>query len=354
MLGVSGTVILILCVLMAVASIVSSPFGIFISDANTENGVQPLSHIVQELNVEFVTRLEEIHQQAGSVDRIEILYLGSADNTRIDNWRDVLAIFSVDSTLGSAEMDVVTLDAKRIEAIHSIFWDMNQIDYSAEMIEHEEIIVTEQEDGSSTEEKVIRYESVLHITITTYSAEHQADRYGFTEDQKLLVQEMLSEEFRPLMFTLLGQDPDTGLSREEWERVFYDLPEGEVGNEAVKLALTRLGDPYSQPKAGQDRYTDCSYLVQWVYRQVDIMLPRTAAEQGLHMVENGRTIQYEDLTPGDLVFWSYASNGRYMDITHVGIYAGDGKVVDASSTRGQVVYRNLFDRKDQVLYGRPG
>lgn len=42
-----------------------------------------------------------------------------------------------------------------------------------------------------------------------------------------------------------------------------------------------------------------------------------------------------------------------MDITHVGIYAGDGKVVDASSSRGQVVFRDLFDSDKQVLFGRP-
>ena len=41
-----------------------------------------------------------------------------------------------------------------------------------------------------------------------------------------------------------------------------------------------------------------------------------------------------------------------MNITHVGIYAGDGMVVDASS-RGEVVYRSLFDSDKQVLYGRP-
>ncbi|MDU5145405.1 MAG: NlpC/P60 family protein, partial [Paenibacillus dendritiformis] len=120
-----------------------------------------------------------------------------------------------------------------------------------------------------------------------------------------------------------------------------------------RLALTRLGDPYSQVLAGQDRYTDCSYLVQWVYQQLSIQLPRTAAEQARHCVDNGWTIRFEDLAPGDLVFWSYARNGRFMDITHVGIYAGNGKVVDASSTRGQVVYRNLFDADQQVLYGRP-
>jgi cell wall-associated NlpC family hydrolase len=42
-----------------------------------------------------------------------------------------------------------------------------------------------------------------------------------------------------------------------------------------------------------------------------------------------------------------------MNITHVGVYAGDGMVVDASSSRGKVVYRNLFDSDKQVLYGRP-
>lgn len=42
-----------------------------------------------------------------------------------------------------------------------------------------------------------------------------------------------------------------------------------------------------------------------------------------------------------------------MNITHVGVYAGNGMVVDASSSRGKVVYRNLFDADKQVLYGRP-
>jgi cell wall-associated NlpC family hydrolase len=42
-----------------------------------------------------------------------------------------------------------------------------------------------------------------------------------------------------------------------------------------------------------------------------------------------------------------------MNITHVGVYAGDGKVVDASYGKGKVVYRDLFDSKQQVLYGRP-
>lgn len=133
----------------------------------------------------------------------------------------------------------------------------------------------------------------------------------------------------------------------------YDLPVGETGAEAVQLALSRLGDPYSQERRGQGDYTDCSYLVQWVYRQLGVKLPGTAAEQGKYCVNNGLTISKSNLAPGDLVFWSHKVNGRYLNITHVGIYAGDGKVVDASSSRGQVVYRNLFDAEKQVLYARP-
>ena len=42
-----------------------------------------------------------------------------------------------------------------------------------------------------------------------------------------------------------------------------------------------------------------------------------------------------------------------MDITHVGIYAGDGMVIDASSSRGMVVYRPIFGESSIVVCGRP-
>lgn len=143
------------------------------------------------------------------------------------------------------------------------------------------------------------------------------------------------------------------LSSEEKENLYHDLPAGEKGSEIVMLAMSRLGDPYSQEKRGQGRYTDCSYLSMWCYKQIGISIPGTAAEQGKFCVENDLTIAKEDLVLGDLVFWSYRPNGRFMNITHVGIYAGDGKVIDASSSKGMVVYRNLFNSDKQVLYGRP-
>lgn len=133
----------------------------------------------------------------------------------------------------------------------------------------------------------------------------------------------------------------------------YDLPASGAGDKVVEFALSRLGHPYSQTYRGKNTYVDCSYLTLWCYRQVGIMLSGTAAEQARHLVENNLTIAKEDLQPGDLVFWSYRPNGRFLNITHVGVYAGEGKVVDASSSQGKVVYRNLFDEDKQVLYGRP-
>jgi hypothetical protein len=354
LLGISGSVIVLLCIVMAIAAVISSPFGIFVSGENTDADVKPLTRIVQEIEDEFAARLVDIQQSAGNVDRVEYHYPGSADNTRIDNWMDIIAVFAV-KTVTDAEngMDVATLDATRIGIIRSVFWDMNSLESRVETIEHKETVTVEQEDGSTSEETVTRYERILHITVISQTAEQQADIYRFTNEQMELMKEMLSEEFRPLMYAILGKDADIGLTPEQLDLVQQHLPDGELGSEAVKLALTRLGDPYSQPKAGQDNYTDCSYLVQWVYRQLGISLPRTAAEQARFCVENGLTVSAADLVPGDLVFWSYERNGRFMDITHVGIYAGDGKVVDASSTRGQVVYRNLFDTEKQALFGRP-
>lgn len=154
--------------------------------------------------------------------------------------------------------------------------------------------------------------------------------------------------------------PQEGDAFEDWsgwsvsgEVTYYDLPASEVGGKVVELAMSRLGHPYSQTYRGKGNYTDCSYLTMWCYRHAGITIPGTAAEQGRYMVEHDLTIAKEDLQPGDLVFWSHKPNGRFMNITHVGVYVGNGMVVDASYSKGKVVHRNLFDSDKQVLYGRP-
>ena len=103
------------------------------------------------------------------------------------------------------------------------------------------------------------------------------------------------------------------------------------GNQVVRLALAQIGTPYVWGGADPATGVDCSGLVQWVYRQVGIDLPRTAQEQ----FDATARVPRDQLQPGDMVFFAstYASSDW---ITHVGIYVGNGLMVNAP-TDGDVV-----------------
>ena len=212
---------------------------------------------------------------------------------------------------------------------------------------------TEQEDGTVTLEK---YTVAVAIGDKTKIFQKLASDYGVTatyEQQSNAVNVWYGAKYDTAAPTEGDEFSDWGGWNVAGDIPVYDLPANGNGSDIVQLALSRLGHPYSQALRGTGNYVDCSYLTLWCYRQIGISLPGTAAEQGRYMVEHNLTVAKESLQPGDLVFWSHKPNGRYMNITHVGIYAGDGMVVDASYSKGKVVYRPLFDNDKQVLYGRP-
>jgi cell wall-associated NlpC family hydrolase len=96
------------------------------------------------------------------------------------------------------------------------------------------------------------------------------------------------------------------------------IPTGNtVGAQALRAALTRRGDPYVWGAAGPNAF-DCSGLVLWAYAQVGISLAHYTGTQWTE----GEHISRSQLEPGDLVFF-------YQDIGHVGLYLGDGLMVDA-------------------------
>ncbi len=97
-----------------------------------------------------------------------------------------------------------------------------------------------------------------------------------------------------------------------------------VGVQALRYALTKVGDPYVFAAAGPNAF-DCSGLVVWAYAQIGISLPHYTG----YLWNSGQHISRADLQPGDLVFF-------YPDIGHVGIYVGNGLMVDAPHT-GTVV-----------------
>lgn len=337
-----GPVLICIVIFGVIAVLIASPFGVFWSKEDDSPDVTPLTEVVEAVNAEFEQRIQDIIDDHSYCDSVEMHYVGSTDGAKINNWMDVIAVFAVKTAMDENGMEVVTIDETRIELIKAVFWDMNLIDYYVEEIEH-----------LDDEGDIDWIEYILHITITSKSAEEQAEEYGFTDEQKEIMREMLSGEFLSYILALLGLDPAGELTEEEWEDIYGELDPDEIGSQAVEWALTRLGDPYSIPKAGTDRYTDCSHLMQWAYGKVGVSLPRRASIQAQVLANAKRSISYGELIPGDLVFWSYENNGNYMNISHVGIYAGGGKVVHASSVEMQVVIEPLFHADKQVMYARP-
>jgi cell wall-associated NlpC family hydrolase len=90
-----------------------------------------------------------------------------------------------------------------------------------------------------------------------------------------------------------------------------------VGAQALQAALARRGDPYVWGAAGPGQF-DCSGLVVWAYGQEGIALPHYTGS----LWNSGVHVARADLEPGDLVFFC-------ADISHVGIYVGNGLMVDA-------------------------
>lgn len=96
----------------------------------------------------------------------------------------------------------------------------------------------------------------------------------------------------------------------------------------LRVARGYLGTPYlwgGMSRAG----IDCSGLTYRVLRAVGVVLPRDAADQSRH----GRAVRRADLRPGDLVFFGPGSRST---IHHVGIYAGQGRVLHAPHTGTRV------------------
>ena len=93
---------------------------------------------------------------------------------------------------------------------------------------------------------------------------------------------------------------------------------------ALTTAMGKLGKPYRWGAAGPNAF-DCSGLIKWSFGKVGRSLPRTSRQ----MATVGTPVRRADLQPGDLVFF-------YKPISHVGIYLGNNKMVNAS-TSGQPV-----------------
>lgn len=99
-----------------------------------------------------------------------------------------------------------------------------------------------------------------------------------------------------------------------------------VRTKVVKFAKAQIGDPYRAGHSGPNAF-DCSGLVRYVFKKITGKeLPHFSKAQYRHAKKIGK----KNAKPGDLVF--FFENGAH----HVGIYIGNGKMVDAPNAGGKV------------------
>jgi cell wall-associated NlpC family hydrolase len=107
-----------------------------------------------------------------------------------------------------------------------------------------------------------------------------------------------------------------------------------AADRAVELAKAYLGDAYVWGGASPQTGFDCSGLVQYVYHQVGIELPRVTDQQ----FATGQVVGRDELRTGDVVFFRDATGY----VHHEGLYLSDGRFLHAPST-GDVVKVSSLD-----------
>lgn len=338
--------IVCLPVILVVAVIYNSPFAIFLpplSDGDTVMTVT--SQYVSEFNQETST-LANNHT---GCDEGKIVYVDYEGSYAVPtNYYDVMCVYMVKYGVGDTATVMNDLSKQRLQ---EVFDDMSSYTTTTET----ETI--ENEDGTTSTK------TTLNVNITLKTFRQMETEYDFSADEIEMLEDMMSPE----NLELIGYTGGTGgggsgggnavssLSQTEINTIISGITDASA-RQTCSFALSKVGYPYSQAYRDSGNYYDCSSLAyySWKAAGVDISYggATTAAAEGKGLDEAGKTISFDEIQPGDLIFYSYTNNGRYKNISHVAIYVGNGKAVEALNESVGVIYRDV-STGSIVMVARP-
>ena len=354
-----STVVAMVLVICLIGLLIVSPFGIFFSGEDSGTGYT-MPEAVSVLNGEFAARIEQIKTE-NPYDELDMDNAGSA--AMISNWRDVLAVYAVQTTTDNASPDeVATLTEEKMEILREIFWDMNAITYWTEIVP-----------GGKDEADTV----ILHIIVTIKTHLQMADEHQFNTEQRRLLEELMQPKYQELFMVLTGSYQNIELSPENVAKIMENLP-ADLSAERRQVVLTayqllgkvhyfwggksliigwdsRWGMPMKVTAEGSSTTgtvrpfgLDCSGMVDWVFYnqsggQYVIGHGGGASSQHSYCTD----ISWSDAQPGDLVF--------YPGDSHVGIVcgfdsSGNIMVIHCASSENNVV---VTGKSGFTSIGRP-
>lgn len=187
-------VIIIICLIGAIGG---TCFGIFLANDETTGTNKTMSQAISELTSEHYANLTAM-KASYTYDLLEV-----KGNTSI-NWKDVLAVYAVKTTSGDNPLEVVTLDDTKIDLLRGIMKDMNTMTGVVTPKVVAETVVTTDENGNSIKTTTYVTKKVLTVSIIQLSVDEISALYNFNDEQKALLEELMSEEYNDLWAELLG------------------------------------------------------------------------------------------------------------------------------------------------------
>lgn len=316
----------VVVVILLVGMLFASPLGILFAGEDTGTEIK-IPDAVATLNGEFTDEIYRIMEEH-PYDELDMQE--GMESAMLQNWRNVLAVYAVKvSTDEEHGLDVITMDEEKLQLLREIFFDANKLVYE---------LTTSIVDGVQ--------KTLLHISLQIKDAMQMADEYGFTAQQREMLEELLKPDYDDIFLSLIGNyqpggtpiDPidisdiqgtlpdDLDPLRETIVLTAYQLL-GKVtyfwGGKSLVLGWdSRWGTPttVTAPGSGSTGKVlpfglDCSGFVDWTFYN---------ATSGAYLPGRGggaasqhgycTNIAWSDALPGDLVF--------YADDSHVGIVCG--------------------------------
>ena len=191
---IAVAVILVICM---AAFLVGSCFGIFFGSPDSE--AQSIRQVVAGLDADYTGQLERIKANI-SHDVLEMS--GSRAG-----WQEVLAVYAVRVAANPHEpQQVATMDEGKKAILTDIFWQMNGISSRTESRTEEIIIETDDGNGNIVETVTTVTRTYLYITVSHKTAEDMANQYGFNEDQREQLAELLDGAYNAYWETLIQKE----------------------------------------------------------------------------------------------------------------------------------------------------
>ena len=328
---IAVAVIIVICL---IALLLGSVFGIFFSGEDSGTGMT-MQTVVQEINTEYDTKLQT-EKDAVSYDVLEMSGSRAV-------WKDVLAVYAVKTNTDQENpQEVATMDDSKKQLLTDIFWEMNQITSRTESRTETQITETDDGHGNIVQTETTVTQTYLYITVSHKTVDEMAEQYGFNQEQKDYLAELLKDENNSM-----------------WSAVLYGISYSD--GEIVTVALSQVGnvggEPYWSWYGFGSRVEWCACFVSWCANECGYIdsgvIPKFAGcVNGAQWFKDRG--QWQDGSaepvPGMIIFFDWEGDG---ETDHVGIVekVENGTVYTVEGNSGDSCKLNSYAIGSSVIYG---